>query len=116
MAVGAIVIVTVQEAPAARLVPQLFVSLNGFAFGVSVMLSIVTAAPVLEIVYVWEVPTFGDAETPDGPVSVSGSCPTPVRVTACGDPDVLSEIVIVAVRVPSAEGVNTTETVQDDPG
>lgn len=38
--------------------------------------------------------------------------PVPVNDTPCGDPDALSEIERLALRLPVAEGVNVTETVQ----
>jgi len=38
--------------------------------------------------------------------------PVPVNETLCGDPDALSEIDRLALRLPIAEGVKVTDTVQ----
>ena len=41
--------------------------------------------------------------------------PPPVNETICGEPEALSAIVIVPVRVPPAVGVNVTERAQFAP-
>jgi hypothetical protein len=47
-----------------------------------------------------------------GETLVVDAAPVPVRLTVCGLPAALSEILTVAVRVPAAVGVNVTLIVQ----
>ena len=47
-----------------------------------------------------------------GETLVPAAAPVPVRLTVCGLPAALSEILTVAVRVPAAVGVNVTLIMQ----
>jgi hypothetical protein len=115
-AVGVKVTVIVQCAPAATLVPQMFVWLKSCALKpVTVMLLIVNAV----------VPTFAKVMTcaPLGAptswlpkVRLEGvnwtRVPVPVRDTVCGAPGALSLTERLAVRDPFAVGANVTLIVQ----
>jgi hypothetical protein len=62
------------------------------------------------------VPTSLAAKVSDvGATDTCGPDPVPVRLTVCGLPAALSVMLSVAVRVPTAVGVNVTLMVQLDP-
>jgi hypothetical protein len=120
VAVGSKVTLILQLDPAATLVPQLLVCAKSVLFSpVTARLVIVSVAfPVLVRVAVCgELTTPTDsfpkgmlvgANTTTGPPPV----PVPVRLTVCGLFPASSLTFNVAVRVPVADGVNVTFTVQ----
>jgi hypothetical protein len=57
--------------------------------------------------------TVAEVEPPGG-TEMMMSVPSPDRVTACGLPGALSEIVIAPARAPVAVGVKVTEIVQEE--
>jgi len=112
-AVGVNFTVIVHCNPAAREVPQLFVSeksplgtrLVKLRATVPVLVSF-TVLDELVVLICWmlKVRLFGDRLT----VVLPPLVPVPVRLTMCGLPEALSVIVIVPFCVPVAVGVNVT--------
>ena len=120
-AVGVNVTLMAQLAPAARVLPQVFVCAKSPAFApVMLMLLMVSSAePLLvsvigcaALVEFWfcvaKVRVAGDRDT-------VGRIPVPLRVIVCGLPAALSVIDTEADRAPVAVGVNVTLTVQNAP-
>ena len=69
-------------------------------------------APPMAIVKLAVLPagTVAEAEPPEAtPKPRLGLAPVPVSMTVCGDPAVLSTIVTIPVRLPTAVGANVTE-------
>src|SRR5580658_10463564 len=85
------------------------------------LLKVTDALPVLLIVTLCAalvVPVFCAANVRLDGVKLNvnvGVRPVPVRVTLCGLPVALSVNVRLAVRVPTAVGLNVTDTVQELP-
>jgi len=113
---------TVQVAAAASVVPHVVADLRKELASVPVMVSdvsvrvavpefltVTTCAAVVEPTVVEaKVRLVGDNVT----AGAAAAAPVPVRAAVCGEPVALSAIVRLAVRVPVAAGLNSTETVQ----
>ena len=113
---------TVQLAPAARVEPQVVADFRKELALVPVIVSevrvtepvpvfftvTVCAAVVDSSVVEAKVRLVGESET----VKVGAAVPVPVRVMVCGVPVALSAIDRLALSVPVAAGLNSTETVQ----
>jgi len=113
---------TVQLAAAARVVPQVVADLRKdvalvpvtvsdvrVTVPVPVFLMVTSCAAVVEPTVVEaKVRAVGESET----VKVGAAAPVPVRATVCGVPVALSAIDRLAVSVPVAAGLNSTDTVQ----
>jgi hypothetical protein len=124
-AAGLKVTVTVQDAPAATLVPHVFVCENDvmlvplmvtpwpvpFRFSgtlpvlVSVTFCVTAAVPIVVLA---KVSAVGES------VAV-GNAPVPLKLTFWGDPVALSVIEILAVSAPTAAGVKVTVILQELP-
>jgi hypothetical protein len=120
-AVGVNVTLIVQLPPAATELPQVFVSAKS-AVLVPVMLMLVMLKLVLPVLLRVTLcarlvtPTFSLAKVrPEGDRLTWLERPVPVRLTVCGLPAALSEMLTDAVRVPAAVGVNVTLIVQLPP-
>ena len=118
-AVGVNVTEMAQFAPAATLEPQVLAWAKSPEAAIELIFS--AAVPVLVSVTVWAalvVPWFSEEKVKLDCVSVTagavttGVVPVPVRETDCGEPAALSIATKVPRLVPTAVGVNITETVQ----
>ena len=117
-AVGVNVTLIVQLPLTATELPQVFVSAKSVVL-VPAMLMLVmlklTLPVLLRVTLCAELvtPTFSLAKVrPEGDRLTWLERPVPVRLTVCGLPAALSEMLTVAVRVPAAVGVNVTLIVQ----
>jgi hypothetical protein len=125
-AVGVKVTVMAQEAPAARLAPQVGAGVGekDVMFGpvMEILLIVRGAVPVFFNVIGWlaaDTPITVLAKVSEVGERVAiglGTTPVPVRLTVCGEPLALSVIAILALRVPLTRGWNFTVIVQEAPG
>jgi len=121
-AVGLNVTLIVQLPPPATELPQVFVSAKS-AVLVPVMLMLVMLKLVFPVLLrvtlcaVLVVPTFWllNVRLVTERLAVADAVPVPVRLTVCGLPAALSEMLTNAVRVPVAVGLNVTLIVQLPP-
>jgi hypothetical protein len=108
----------VQLPPAGSELPQVVVSAKspGLAPVNAILLMDKAAFPVLFNVKAWEtlvVPRFWPLKARLVGVTLpTGTLPVPVRLTVCGLPPALSVMLIEAVRLPMAAGLNVTVIVQ----
>ena len=118
LAEGVNVTLIVQLVPAATLAPQLLVCAKSLALVPAsarlVMLKValpvllrVTVCAVLVVLTAWLPKARLVGERPS-----TGAVPVPERLTVCGLPLALSEMLSEAARLPLAEGVNLTLIVQ----
>ena len=113
VAFGLNVTFTVQDDPAARLDPQLFVCAKSplelievkFVLTLLVLVTVRVCA-ALVVFNTWPLKVRLDADSDK--VGVGVGIPVPARVICCGLPDTLSASASVPVRVPVAVGVNLT--------
>ncbi len=121
-AVGVNLTVMTQLAPAATLVPQVFVWEKELALAPPMLmpspvpLRVRAPVPVFFKVTVWvaaDVPVVVPANVRLAGVKVTaGAVPVPLNVAVCGDPLALSATFTAAVCEPDAAGVNLTAMVQ----
>jgi hypothetical protein len=119
VAPGVNVTVTRHLAPAATLVPQLFVTAKSAAFAPLAAMDVIVKAadPLLVRVTVWlalAVLMFWPpkARVAVDSVTIGTATPVPFSVTDCGELAALSVIVKLAVRFPAIVGAKVTVTVQ----
>jgi hypothetical protein len=113
---GVNVTLMVQFAPAATLVPQVFVSENSLESVVMLMpLPANVSVPVPELVNVttcgvpdWPTTAVGNVKLVGERVTAGLPAPVPVKLTACGLVGALSVMLTEEVRVPVAAGVKVT--------
>lgn len=118
---GVKVTLMVQLAPAARLVPQLFVSAKSVALLPKTARLLTLNATLLVFVKVvcWAEPVLPRDWVPKlrlvGEKVAEGGSPVPLRFMVAGVAEALSVMVSVAVRVPVAVGLKVTKIVQLEP-
>lgn len=118
-ALGVKVILTVQLAPAAKVVPQVVAdwAKSPALAPVTVMLEIVNVVLRLFLTVTFfgglVVPTFCAAKVNFDGVTDTGRTPAPVKLTDCGLLFALSVIVNEAVFAPVVRGANVTLILQD---
>jgi hypothetical protein len=118
-AVGVKVTEIVQFAAAARLAPQVFVSVKSAEAAIDAMF--IKALPVFVSVIIWAElvePTACGANVRRAGVKAAtgvSETPVPVSETTCGDPLALSVMVTWPWRLPAAVGVKVTEIAQFAP-
>jgi len=101
----------VQLAPAATLVPQVFVKTNEVAFAPVTAIWVIVSAdcPLLVNVTDCDAVAVPTGEEPNDRLVAErvavGPSPVPLRATVCGEPPALSVMVIVAVSEPFASGL-----------
>jgi len=100
-----------QLAPAARLLPQVFVSAK-YGVGIPMPKMFTEAGPLFESVTVRAgvvtLKSSGPNERLDGENVTAGTTPVPVRLTLWGLPLALSVMASDPVRVPDADGMKVT--------
>jgi hypothetical protein len=120
--VGVNVTDKVHDPPAARLVPQLWLTAKSPVAAIEVKFR--TAVPEFVSFTVWAalvLPTVSAAnvrlvgESVTAGAVTTGASPVPVNNTVCGEPIALSVTLTVPVLLPAAVGVNVTESMQDPP-
>jgi hypothetical protein len=120
LTVGAKVTLTVHEAPAARVLPQVVVCANGALVAIEEIDAV--AVPVLEIVTVWAalvVPSAWvakDTEVGDAVrVALPGAIPVPVKATVSELLVALLATVKLPESLPAEVGVKVTDAVHEEP-